>query len=119
MRVQQSGWEAPVQAQRPGKNSIPTRILQASELTGVLESWRELSGAALVPNVFYEPWILAPAVEHIGKQENLCFLAVFGPSRRQGGEPLWGFFPLEIQSKCLKLPIKTVSFWQHRYCFLA
>jgi CelD/BcsL family acetyltransferase involved in cellulose biosynthesis len=119
MRVQQSGRESAIQAQQPCKTILTTRILQASELPGVLEQWSELSGAALVPNPFYEPWIIQPAVEHIANGESLRFLAVFGPSRKTGEEPLWGFFPLEIQPKWLKLPIRTLSFWQHRYCFLA
>src|SRR4051812_20892147 len=119
MRVQDSIRESPGQVRRPHGNPLNTRILEASELIEVLDAWRELSAAALVPNPFYEPWILRPAIERIGDPRNLRFLAVFGSGRKNEPAPLWGFFPLELQSRCLKLPIRTLSFWQHRYCFLA
>ncbi len=99
-------------------SSVTVRLLDARELPEHLEAWDALSGKAVVPNPFYEPWNLLPAMQYLVEKEHVVFLLVFGPRAKGGSEPLWGFFPLEIQPKCLHLPIRALAFWQHRYCFL-
>ena len=59
------------------------------------------------------------AIEHLACPESLRFLLVLGPEDSDDEGSLWGLFPLEVQSKCLHLPIRTLAFWQHDYCFLA
>ncbi len=81
------------------------------------EAWGDLADAALVPNAFYEPWMLLPALEHAEK-ETLYFLLVLGPPGASGNQPLWGFFPLQLRSKCLHLPIRNLSLWHPRNCHL-
>jgi CelD/BcsL family acetyltransferase involved in cellulose biosynthesis len=95
------------------------RLVEATQLEDHLESWRGLAKEAITPNPFYEPWTLLSALGHLRDQGDLRFLLVVGPANKNGTEALWGFFPLELQSKCLRLPVRTVAFWQHRYCFLA
>jgi CelD/BcsL family acetyltransferase involved in cellulose biosynthesis len=102
------------------KSSATTaRLLRPEELPGHVTAWRQLAASAVVPNPFYEPWTIWPALEHIAGKDDLRFLLVFGPAEKNGVEPLWGLFPLEILRECLHLPIRTLSFWQHRYCALA
>jgi hypothetical protein len=73
-----------------------------------------LAANAFVPNIFYEPWMALPAIEALESTEQLCFLLVFDATCKE----LWGFFPIEIQSRCLHLPIRNLALWQHRYCYL-
>jgi len=106
-------------APRPVKTAPRTEVVGSQQLRSYEAAWSKLATSAAVPNVFYEPWMLLPAIEHLADGADLQFLLVFGPAAQNGTEELWGLFPLEIQSKTLKLPVRTLAFWQHRYCFLA
>lgn len=109
---------APPAAPPPASRLTPSlRLVAAHGLHEYQKQWAELARCAIAPNVFYEPWMLLPAVEHVREHEDLHFVLIFGPPER-GVAPLWGFFPLEVQSRCLHLPIRTLAFWQHRYCYL-
>ncbi len=101
----------------PATSRVDVQLLTADQLQAYLEPWRDLSANALVPNVFYEPWMLLPALA-AANLDPLRFLLIFGPAASSGARPLWGFFPLELQSRCLRLPIRALAFWQHRYCYL-
>jgi hypothetical protein len=90
---------------------VEVRLVVPDRLTDYLDLWCELASISLVPNVFYEPWMLLPALD--AATDQLRFLLVFGNDNK-----LWGFFPLEIQPRCLHLPIRTLALWQHRYCYL-
>ena len=98
--------------------ALTFQLVQAKQLQQCEQQWRQLSSTALAPNVFYEPWTLLPALEHLSDGQDLHFLLIFGPSGKIGAEPLWGFFPLHIQSSYLGLPVKVMAFWQHIHCFL-
>jgi CelD/BcsL family acetyltransferase involved in cellulose biosynthesis len=100
------------------RGSITTRVVEASQLIQYEAAWERLSDAATVTNVFYEPWMMLPAIELSPKREDLRFLLVFGPPGTDGGESLWGLFPLELQSRCMHLPLRALAFWQHRWCCL-
>ena len=93
------------------------RLVPAASVREYQVQWAALARSALASNVFYEPWMLLPALEYIRENENVQFLLIFGPPEH-GIEPLWGFFPLEVQTRCLHLPMRTLAFWQHRYCYL-
>jgi CelD/BcsL family acetyltransferase involved in cellulose biosynthesis len=96
---------------------LDVQLLTSERLASHLDVWSDLAADALTPNVFYEPWMLLPALAG-ADADRLRFLLVFGPAAGSGPRPLWGFFPLELQSSCLRLPIRTLAFWQHRYCYL-
>jgi CelD/BcsL family acetyltransferase involved in cellulose biosynthesis len=98
--------------------SASVRLVDAASLPQYFSAWEELAKNALEDNVFYEPWMLLPAMDHIRDREDVHFLLVFGPANAHGIEPLWGLFPIEVQSRCLHLPMRTLAFWQHRYCYL-
>jgi CelD/BcsL family acetyltransferase involved in cellulose biosynthesis len=99
------------------ENGVETRLVRSDDLPRYTEAWWKLADAAVVPNAFYEPWMLLPAIEQ-AKDSELYFLLVLGEAGTDGDQPLWGFFPLRLQSKCLRLPIRNLSFWHHRNCHL-
>jgi hypothetical protein len=109
---------APAKEPRTRADSLRVLLVEAQQLRNYESAWWQLSGNTLVPNVFYDPWMLLPAVERYSQPERLRFVLVFGPADSDNIEPLWGFFPLELQDKCLHLPIRTLAFWQHRNCHL-
>lgn len=87
-------------------------------------AWEKLAAAAIEPNVFYEPWMLLPAVEQLrdGKKLGLALVFAPNPTCDHGPPTLCGVFPLEIQSHYhglhWSLPVKTLSLWKHKYCYL-
>ena len=79
-------------------------------------AWENLAAAALEPNVFYEPWMLMPAIRAFGAGQRVRFALILTPdTARSPGPPLLaGLFPLEQQS-CYqglsqKLPFKTIQY---------
>ena len=87
-------------------------------------AWEGLASDAIEPNVFYEPWMVMPAIRAFGAGRRLQFALILAPDpARPAEEPLLcGVFPLEQQSHYQglrrKLPFKTLRLWKHKYCYL-
>lgn len=92
----------------------------AAGLERHLAAWEALSAAALEPNVFYEPWMLLPAVRHLRGSADLLFLFVYAQAPGASGQPpaLCGFFPLERQNHYKNMPVSALRLWKHLHCFL-
>jgi CelD/BcsL family acetyltransferase involved in cellulose biosynthesis len=90
------------------------------ELKKHLTAWTELGRTALEPNVFYEAWMMLPAVEAFGTGCDLRFVFVYarGPAHQKGPPILCGFFPLERQLRFRGLPVPMLRLWKHRHCNL-
>lgn len=78
-----------------------------------MSNWQWLAHSAVAPNPFYAPWALLPALQHLGAGRQVSFLEVVSPRG-----VLLGLFPLEVRNDCLRLPIRTLSFWKHELCHL-
>ncbi|MHB1423508.1 MAG: GNAT family N-acetyltransferase [Gemmataceae bacterium] len=80
-------------------------------------AWQALADDAVEPNVFYEPWMLLPALRHLGADGKNLFVLV---ARANGGrfQELCGFFPLVRSRRFLRLPVGVLSLLGHRHCFL-
>ncbi|HLH37700.1 MAG TPA: GNAT family N-acetyltransferase [Bryobacteraceae bacterium] len=98
-------------------NSARVELLEASNVESIRDAWNGLAARAIVPNPFYEPWMALPALKHLAEKSKIYFLLIHGPANTP--DNLWGLFPLEVRAKCLHLPIRALSFWQHQHCFLA
>jgi CelD/BcsL family acetyltransferase involved in cellulose biosynthesis len=82
-----------------------------------LAAWEDLAAAALEPNLFYEPWMMLPAVEAFARGQPLRFVLVYAEA--QGRPPLLcGLFPLERLSRYRGLPFNHVRLWKHIHCYL-
>jgi hypothetical protein len=89
----------------------------AAELSDHTAAWQSLANIALEPNVFYEPWMLMPAIDVFGAGTRLQFLLIYtDPS--EGAPVLAGFFPITRRSRYQGIPVRTASLWQHLYCFV-
>jgi hypothetical protein len=90
-----------------------------SELHAHLGQWEDLSASVIEPNVFYEPWLLLPAIESLAKDKKLRFVLVFVKPHDTKLPPLLtGFFPLELRGRYRGLPVPVSSMWRHIHCFL-
>jgi len=98
--------------------------LTLEDLLPFEEEWKKLVSTALEPNPFYEPWNVLAALKHLPHDEGVRFLLVFRADfSRSSGRSLCALFPLHLQKgygglRTRTLPIKTISFWRHKYCYL-
>lgn len=101
-----------------------TVVKDLADLEPYVSAWEDLAAAAIEPNVFYEPWMLMPAIRAFGARLRLRFALVLAPdpARPLGPPLLAGIFPLEQQSQYQglgkKLPVKTLRLWKHEHCYL-
>jgi hypothetical protein len=95
-------------------------IADPEQLHEYVADWEDLAAHAIEPNIFYEHWFLIPAAKAFGAGVDLTFVFIFGtnPEKPTGPPILCGVFPLERRSKCVSLPVSTLSLWKHNQCFL-
>jgi CelD/BcsL family acetyltransferase involved in cellulose biosynthesis len=103
------------------ENTRVVVVERPEELEGYLHAWEELAANAVEPNIFYEPWMLLPALRFWGGGKKLAFVLVFtfdgcGAAAR---EQLAAIFPLQYQNYYREVPARTLKLWQHDYCFLS
>lgn len=89
-------------------------VLKAETLNDHSEHLEDLAAAAAEPNVFYEPWMLFPAIESYGRYKNLRFVMAYLSDPATGRALLCGFFPLERRS----IPVRRIALWRYPHCFL-
>lgn len=98
-------------------------VVEVRDAAGLAEhvpAWEALVAAAVEPNVFYEPWMLMPAIEAFGGGCDLRFVLVYAPDpiNPKGPPLLCGLFPLERRSRYRRLPVVVLGLWRHPHCFL-
>ena len=84
----------------------------SAALKAHLAAWEALAERALEPNVFYEPWMLLPAIDSYAGPRLRVVLAYEGPS-------LCGIFPFEAAAQFRGLPVRYLRLWKHIHCYLA
>ena len=89
-------------------------------LSGLVPAWEELAAAAIEPNVFYEHWMLLPALEAFGagKDIKLALVLIHDPCNEEAPAKLGGLFPLEPLDRFRKLNVSALSLWQHVHCYV-
>jgi len=95
-------------------------VRDLSTLSGFVPAWEELAAAALEPNVFYEHWMLLPALEAFGadKDINVVLVLIHDPHNPDAPAKLGGLFPLEQIPRYKKLMVPVLSLWQHAHCYV-
>ncbi|MDE2229560.1 MAG: GNAT family N-acetyltransferase [Alphaproteobacteria bacterium] len=110
-------------SRRLGKEARLSVVVEqdAAGLERHLQAWEDLSTTALEPNVFYEPWLLRPALRHLRGGADLVFVLVYAQMPGAADQPsvLCGFFPLERLSHYKNLPVSALRLWKHVHCFLS
>ena len=88
-------------------------------LSAFVPAWEELAAAAIEPNVFYEHWMLLPALEAFGDGKNIAIVLVLihDPYKPDAPAKLGGLFPLEPIRPLKKFKVSAVSLWQHLHCY--
>ena len=108
----------PIALHKQGMSVVVVR--DVATLSKYVEEWEELATNAVEQNVFYEPWMLLPAIKLWGAGKDLDFVLIFAHEPRgQSDHPMMcGFFPLERQHRYKGLWISTRKLWRHKHCYL-
>jgi len=87
-------------------------LTAASELRPLAAELGELSAAASEPNVFYEPWMLLPALDSFAQSGSFRFVCITATDHR-GARLLCGFFPFEVTDRYARAPLRTARLWNY------
>lgn len=89
-----------------------TIATRADELLALADEWDALSRSATEPNIFYERWMLLPALNRLAT-EPIRIVLVWDNAKR-----LIGLFPLTQDQGYRRLPISSSPLWKYAHCFL-
>lgn len=93
-----------------------------SELEPFLHDLQELASSALEPNVFYEPWMLVPAMRWLASTSVQLHLVLIFADTASASPPrqlLSGFFPVKVRRSYNHFPVRTARLWRHKHSHLA
>ncbi len=109
----------PASPKAKGRMSVVV-VRDLSTLSGFVPAWEELAAAALEPNVFYEHWMLLPALEAFGGGKDISIVLVLIHDAHNPDAPakLGGLFPLEQIPRYKKLMVSVLSLWRHAHCYV-
>lgn len=94
-------------------------IENLKELEARVDEWSDLAENASEPNVFYEPWMLLPALRAFGGGREICVALVSRHSSRNDTPPLLcGLMPVERRKLSARVPVSVASAWTHEFCYL-
>jgi CelD/BcsL family acetyltransferase involved in cellulose biosynthesis len=125
-RTTQSPGTAPADASHqpgpaPSKRRASVVVMDdLKTLSRMVPAWEELAAAAIEPNVFYEHWMLLPALEAFGAEKDIRVVLVLTHDAHNAGAAtqLGGLFPLERVRDFRNLKVPALSLWQHIHCYV-
>ncbi|HYX54073.1 MAG TPA: GNAT family N-acetyltransferase [Candidatus Limnocylindrales bacterium] len=91
----------------------------ADELSSHVAAIEDLACSVVEANVFYEPWMILPALKAFGKSKNLIFVLLYLQGTNERGGQLCAFFPFERRTRFARLPARTLILWQYQECYLS
>ena len=89
-------------------------LTDPASLRQIWEPWVRLAGQATEPNIFYEPWALIPAIEHLSEGNDVRVVLVWS---KDCEDDLLGLFPLCRYRHHRRLPVDRWGTWEHIHCF--
>lgn len=94
------------------------RITDPGQLAEHREAWQELADNAVEPNVFYEPWMLLPALQKLEKTPPFEAVLIYQPAK-SAKQParLCGFFPFERCQRFGMVRVATLRLWKSPFTF--
>ncbi len=91
----------------------------AEECAPFIDAWEDLAKDSIESNVFYEPWMLLPAVSSLGPFPGLRFVFFWAPGIHDPKtEVLCGFFPLQECHTETAVALTALGLLRHRYCYV-
>src|SRR5215471_16816435 len=103
-----------------GRRTSIVTVRDTATLSGFVPAWEYLADSAIEPNVFYEHWMLLPALEAFGAEKDICVVLVLihDPHDAHAPPKLGGLFPLERIRNFRNLKLPALSLWRHLHCYV-
>jgi CelD/BcsL family acetyltransferase involved in cellulose biosynthesis len=91
-----------------------------ARLRSRVPAWGALAAAAVEPNVFYESWMLLPALDAFGSGEDIAVALVWvsDPARPSVPATLGALLPLQRLKRFRHSPLPAWRLWKYRHCYL-
>jgi hypothetical protein len=106
--------EAQVNSKTVGK---VIKLTEFNDISEHLGAWEDLSLSALEANVFYEHWMLMPALTNLAHQ-GVSLLFIYEEDVQSGSTPkLIGLVPVQLKRGYRGVPAKILTSWKHSQCF--
>lgn len=103
------------------KNVSIQVIRKIKDLESLISQWSTLAQEAEDANVFYEPWLLLPALDNFHQDGHFQFLImhIVNPQKAKDPPLLCGFFPLEEVNNYKGIPCKVLRLINTHYSRLS
>ncbi len=106
-------------------SALPRRRISVVEvrdprtLSSLVPAWEALAAAAIEPNIFYEHWMLLPALEAFstGKDIRIVLVLIHDAHNAEAAPKLGGLFPMERIRNFRNLRVSALSLWRHVHCY--
>jgi CelD/BcsL family acetyltransferase involved in cellulose biosynthesis len=89
------------------------RFTRVDQLYQLVPAWEQLAARALESNIFYEPWMMLPALEQFGGRQRIEVIAVYGSDGTT--KRLVGLFPFERRGRFSRRRVRSLRYY---YCSL-
>lgn len=94
------------------RKTVSYRLLAPSEIGAVTAQWEDLAANAVEANPFFAPFMLGPALRHLGG-ERARVLCVWSSE----GARLAGLMPVTSAFGYARLPARFLQSWIYEHCF--
>src|SRR5215472_3657426 len=111
-----SSQAGPAVPARQRRTSV-VEVRELRTLLGLIPAWEDLAAAAIEPNVFYEHWMLLPALEAFGAGKDVRVVMVLIDDPRGASPKLGALFPIARVRNFRNLGISALGLWQHIHCY--
>ncbi len=92
-------------------------LRDAGQCEPYIASWELLAEQVAEPNLFYEHWMLLPALRLYGAGQDVE-IALVVETDAANAPRVVGVFPLQWHSRFRRLPLRAATLWKHPHCFL-
>lgn len=94
-------------------------IENGEELRPYLVMLDDLMEETSDPNLYYESWMVRPAIKSFTYETNTLFMLILATDPVTERRFLCGFIPLTLNNRYRGLPIRNITLWHYPHCFLA
>ena len=115
--TKQDAEAAPVAPTTDSPQTSVVVVHDVESLKSHVKAWEDLAANVVEPNVFYEPWMLLPAMELLREGADFVFALVFADRGPTTPGTLIGLFPFERTKSLGRFPPKTLRLWRHNYLY--
>lgn len=93
-------------------NPVSYRLLAPSEIGAIVPAWEDLAANAVEANPFFAPFMLGPALRHLGGERARVLCVWSGKGAR-----LAGLMPVTSAFGYARLPARFLQTWIYEHCF--